>query len=143
MAFFFKSAVCEILYHPDLSILTAIKKRVTATLFLLFSGCLALAQQFPIQKLTAEEGLGHSIVYRTMQSSEGYLWFSTDNGLTRYDGANLKNFTSQDGLFSNFIFDMIEWNGKLYICTFGGGVMTLENGTFKPLAVLDHGRTDL
>ena len=124
----------EPLYHPDLkAIAPAIRMRVYYTLFLLLSGLGAFAQQFPIQKLTAEEGLGHSIVYRTMQSSDGYLWFSTDNGLTRYDGANLRNFTSEDGLFSNFIFDMLEWNGKLYICTFGGGVMTLEGGIFKPL----------
>ncbi len=60
------------------------------------------AQQFPIQKLTVEDGLGHSIVYRTYQTRDGYLWFSTDNGLTRYDGQNFVNYTGNDGLRIEF-----------------------------------------
>ena len=92
----------------------------------------SFAQQFPIRKLTVEDGLGHSIVYRTTQTSDGYFWFSTDNGLTRYDGASFRNFTTEDGLPSNFIFDVAEWNGKMFVCTLGGGIVTYENGTFRP-----------
>ncbi len=92
----------------------------------------SFAQQFPLRKLTVEDGLGHSIVYRTTQTSDGYLWFSTDNGLTRYDGASFRNFTTEDGLPSNFIFDVAEWNGKMFVCTLGGGIVTYENGTFRP-----------
>lgn len=90
------------------------------------------AQQFPVQRLTVEEGLGHSIVYRTMQSSDGYIWFSTDNGLTRYDGATFKNFTTADGLPSNFIFDVVEWKGELHICTLGGGIVKYQGDGFIP-----------
>ena len=90
------------------------------------------AQQFPLRKLTVEDGLGHSIVYRTTQTSDGYLWFSTDNGLTRYDGVAFRNFTTDDGLPSNFIFDVAEWNGKMYISTLGGGIVTHEKETFQP-----------
>lgn len=92
----------------------------------------SFAQQFPIRKLTVEDGLGHSIVYRATQTSDGYLWFSTDNGLTRYDGASFRNFTTEDGLPSNFIFDVAEWNRKMFVCTLGGGIVTYENGTFRP-----------
>src|ERR1044072_5248329 len=88
------------------------------------------AQQFPIQKLTVEDGLGHSIVYRTYQTGNGYLWFSTDNGLTRFDGVSFTNYTSNEGLGSNFIFGVKEWHHKLYISAFGAGVMELDSGTF-------------
>jgi ligand-binding sensor domain-containing protein len=95
-------------------------------------GSTSLAQQFPLRKLTVEDGLGHSIVYRTTQTSDGYLWFSTDNGLTRYDGEAFRNFTTDDGLPSNFIFDVAEWNGKMFISTLGGGIVTYENEAFEP-----------
>src|SRR5690606_19682392 len=67
-----------------------------------------------------------------MQSSDGYIWFSTDNGLTRYDGATFKNFTTADGLPSNFIFDVVEWKGELHICTLGGGIVKYQGDGFIP-----------
>jgi ligand-binding sensor domain-containing protein len=102
-------------------------------IFLLtYASFTALSQQFPITRLGVEEGLGHSIAYRTFQSSDGYLWFSTDNGLTRFDGENFKNFTAPDGLKANFIFDVQERDSTLIISSFGGGLMTYKNNQFKP-----------
>ncbi len=107
--------------------------RVSLALLPLLVVCVTLcAQQFPIRRLTVEDGLGHSIVYRTTQSSDGYIWFSTDNGLTRYDGATFRNFTTADGLPSNFIFDVVEWKNEMYICTLGGGIRKYVEGKFIP-----------
>ncbi len=100
------------------------------------------AQQFPIQKLTVEDGLGHSIVYRTYQTRDGYLWFSTDNGLTRYDGQNFVNYTGNDGLGSNFIFSLAEWNKQIVISSFGGGLYKLDSSRFRPLAPPGNGHPD-
>jgi hypothetical protein len=101
-------------------------------LLLLFFCTSVRGQQFPLRHLTVEEGLGHSIIYRTFQSRDGYLWFSTDNGITRYDGATFRNFTSEDGLPTNFIFDVVEYDNKLFICTLGGGIITLTGDKFNP-----------
>jgi ligand-binding sensor domain-containing protein len=106
-------------------------KGFVSILLVLFP-CALLAQEFPIQRIGVEEGLGHSITYRTFQSSNGYLWFSTDNGLTRFDGVTIKNFTTQDGLKTNFIFDLEEVDSALIVSTFGGGLMTFKNNTFSP-----------
>jgi ligand-binding sensor domain-containing protein len=97
-----------------------------------FIGFAARAQEFPTTRLGVEEGLGHSIAYRTFQSKNGYLWFSTDNGLTRFDGINFKNFTAEDGLGSNFIFDIKEVDSTLIISAFGSGLISYQNRTFKP-----------
>jgi ligand-binding sensor domain-containing protein len=95
-------------------------------------GFTARAQEFPTTRLGVEEGLGHSIAYRTFQSKNGYLWFSTDNGLTRFDGINFKNFTAEDGLGSNFIFDIKEVDSALIISAFGSGLVSYQNRAFKP-----------
>lgn len=42
------------------------------------------------------------------QDTRGYLWIGTDNGLSRYDGTEFKNFTTADGLSNLYITDIIE-----------------------------------
>ncbi|UII33182.1 histidine kinase [Fulvivirga ulvae] len=86
------------------------------------------AQQRPIKKYTTNDGLGHSIVYFTTQTKDGALWFSTDNGLTRYDGKAFKNFTAKDGLKSNFVFGLLETDTALLISSFGAGIARYKHG---------------
>ncbi|MBT1706094.1 ligand-binding sensor domain-containing protein, partial [Chryseosolibacter indicus] len=87
------------------------------------------AQDRPIKKYTTKNGLGHSIVYRIAQTKDGFLWFSTDNGLTRYDGATFENFTSKDGLGSNFIFGIAETDTALLVSSFGAGIVSYKSST--------------
>ncbi|THD69848.1 hybrid sensor histidine kinase/response regulator [Robertkochia marina] len=42
--------------------------------------------------LTRKEGLTATDVYQGYKDSQGYLWFITDHGLTRYDGIDFKKF---------------------------------------------------
>ncbi|MFN8886928.1 MAG: sensor histidine kinase [Cyclobacteriaceae bacterium] len=86
----------------------------------------ASAQQFPIIKYGTEDGLGHSIVYRIHQDKKGFLWFSTDNGLTRYDGQVFRNFVAKDGLRSNFVFGIAENDSAMVVSTFGGGLQLTD-----------------
>lgn len=50
------------------------------------------------------DGLPGNEVYHVMQDSRGYLWFSTDRGVSRYDGYEFINFTTDDGLVDNTVF---------------------------------------
>lgn len=43
-----------------------------------------------------------------MQDSKGYIWISTNNGVVRYDGREMKVFTRKDGLTDNIIFQAYE-----------------------------------
>jgi ligand-binding sensor domain-containing protein/anti-sigma regulatory factor (Ser/Thr protein kinase) len=91
----------------------------------LFAKCL-WAQQYPIIKYGTEDGLGHSVVYRVYQDKKGFIWFSTDNGLTRYDGRQFRNFVAKDGLRSNFIFGVAENDSAMVVSTFGGGLQLTD-----------------
>ncbi|WP_188151905.1 EAL domain-containing protein [Teredinibacter waterburyi] len=44
--------------------------------------------------LYIEADLGSDFSYGVIRDASGYLWIATDNGLKRYDGYNLKSFTS-------------------------------------------------
>lgn len=81
------------------------------------------AQELPVQKYTTRNGLGNSIVYRITQTHDGVLWFSTDDGLTRYDGSVFTNYSTKDGLQSSFIFGTLETDSSLLVCSYGAGVV--------------------
>jgi ligand-binding sensor domain-containing protein len=92
--------------------------------WLLLCTLTATAQEVPTIRFTEKDGLPHAIVYRIMQDSKGYLWVSTDNGLSRFDGSQFVNYTKSDGLGSNFIFNVIETDHRnLLIASYEGGIM--------------------
>jgi ligand-binding sensor domain-containing protein len=89
----------------------------------------AAAQELPVQKYTNRNGLGNSIVYRITQTQDGVLWFSTDDGLTRYDGSVFTNYSTKDGLQSSFIFGTLETDSSLLVCSYGAGVINFLGDT--------------
>lgn len=59
-----------------------------------------------------------SEIYTVIQDSKGYLWFGTDNGVSRYDGYKFKNFDQQDGLSDNTVFKIFEdKDGRIWFGT--------------------------
>ncbi len=77
----------------------------------------ALVQgQHPVvRNYTVEDGLPSSEVYHVIQDREGYIWFSTDNGVSRFNGYEFENFDVQDGLPDNTILEMFEdYKGRIW-----------------------------
>lgn len=98
--------------------------KLTLVVWALLYTLAAVAQNVPIIRYTEKDGLPHAIIYRVMQDSKGYLWVSTDNGLSRFDGSQFVNYTKSDGLGSNFIFNVLETDHrKLLIASYESGIM--------------------
>src|SRR5512138_2268754 len=49
------------------------------------------------EHLTAEEGLPSATVRAAVQDPQGFMWFGTSNGLSRYDGYTFKTFHNDPG----------------------------------------------
>jgi ligand-binding sensor domain-containing protein len=61
--------------------------------------CLPLyAQEYSYVNYNTREGLAGSVVYAIAQDHDGFMWFATETGLSRFDGTRFKNFTNADGL---------------------------------------------
>ncbi|GBD92613.1 sporulation kinase E [bacterium BMS3Abin05] len=60
-------------------------------------------QTLNIQTYSVEQGLSQSQVLTIVQDHEGYLWFGTLDGLSRFDGQSFVSFNIKDGLAGNFI----------------------------------------
>jgi sensor histidine kinase YesM len=70
---------------------------------------------------TPNEGLVQTQIMSCFQDSKGFIWLGTKGGISRFDGLQFKNFTINEGLSSNYIFNFIENNyGNLIVITNNG-----------------------
>jgi len=97
--------------------------------FLLFLINNSLFSQTPsYYHYTSNEGLASSMVYSIMQSSNGYMWFATANGISRFDGHRFKNYGIKEGLNSDDITSMVEGReGEIYISNYEKGINVLKD----------------
>ena len=72
--------------------------KVYITILLFLIACMVSGQDHSsFEHLTIEDGLANNSVRTIFQDQEGYLWFGTLNGLSRYDGQQFKSFTYSYG----------------------------------------------
>ncbi len=49
---------------------------------------------FDLQKFTIEDGLPNSTVFNIKKDNKGYIWFSYQGGISRFDGLKFKNYNA-------------------------------------------------
>lgn len=80
--------------------------------FFIFNICFHLhhisAQHHQYLHFTEEDGLPSNFVYKAFQDSKDYIWFATDKGAVKYDGASFRVFNENDGLPFADVFDIVE-----------------------------------
>jgi ligand-binding sensor domain-containing protein/signal transduction histidine kinase len=81
----------------------------------------ASPQRLPIKAYTTADGLARDRVTRIRKDSRGFLWFCTEEGLSRFDGYHFTNYTTSDGLPSSTVWDFLETRtGDYWIGTLRG-----------------------
>ena len=64
----------------------------------------ARAQDVRSLNYTSSDGLASNNVYCVYSDSRGFMWFGTDQGVSRFDGRKFTNFTTDNGLPDNDVF---------------------------------------
>ncbi|MBK8944000.1 MAG: hypothetical protein IPM32_01910 [Ignavibacteriae bacterium] len=101
--------------------------------------------QIKIHKtFSVRNGLVDNEVRNIFQDSKGYLWFATNNGVSRWDGNNFYNLTKFDGLTSSAVFDITEGNdGTIYFANFGVyGITTFNDGKIDTILNTPNNKVD-
>lgn len=65
------------------------------------------AQQPAYTYYTLHEGLPSNDVYSCTEDKKGFLWLATENGLSKFDGKNFKNYSTAQGLPDNDILNVL------------------------------------
>ena len=95
--------------------------------FFQYSGVIySQTEQYKFSQLTSKDGLPSNYIWTVMKDSRGFIWITTNAGLCRYDGYNIKVYQydpadSNSLVHSNIRSNIIEDNnGNLWMGTFFG-----------------------
>ncbi len=104
------------------------------------------ARSLILEHLSTLEGLPQGTVYATLQDSQGFVWFGTEDGLVRYDGREIHRYAYspriKDSLPGNFIFSIVEdKHADLWIAVKGAGVARWNRAS-DTFTVFKHDKAD-
>ena len=81
--------------------------------------------QYRFDRLTIDDGLTENSITDMYQDKEGYIWFSTQDGVSQYDGYTFKNYNiandTKTSLSDNYLWNFAEDNlGFIWVCSRDG-----------------------
>jgi len=85
-----------------------------------------LSQEYSIANYSIKDGLPNSCVYDVFQDNDGFIWLSTDNGLSKFNGKTFENFNTTNGLEENTILSTAETKNQLLISSFKKGIFLFD-----------------
>lgn len=105
------------------------RRFLSAFLFCLLSCFRVFGQEPAFEHFTVDDGLAGLTVYCAFQDSEGFMWFGTRSGVSRYDGHHFENFNTLNGLSDNEVFFIKEDSrGRIWFHTYNGRLSYYQNG---------------
>ncbi len=97
------------------------------------------AQEFLIKNISKQDGLVQSTVHSIYQDQDGFVWIGTEEGISRFDGENVKNFTKPKDLFNHWIIKINkDSSGNLWILNRRGELWTCNKAGFSRICSAGH-----
>ncbi len=88
----------------------------TLYLLLLLAGTIhaapKLSRNYAYRYFTMRDGLVQMQVLCAFQDKDGFMWFGTKGGVSRYDGISFKNYSHEDGIAIGDMYAVGEWGHK-------------------------------
>jgi len=114
------------------------KNFVAILLLLLFGGLNSFAQnqQLKFNHITKDNGLASNKILYITQDKFGFIWFGTEDGLSRFDGTEFENFKNNPddtlSLINNYVNCISEEpvNGNLWVAT-NKGLSYFDRNNYK------------
>jgi ligand-binding sensor domain-containing protein len=89
-------------------------------------------QSYQFKNYTVNEGLPSSEIYHVIQDRKGFIWFGTNQGVSKFDGYRFKNYDNLDGLPDNTVFEIFEdYKGRIWFVPLTGLLSYMENDSIK------------
>ena len=76
-----------------------------------------LSRNYAYRYFSMRDGLAQMQLMCAFQDSDGFVWFGTKGGVSKWDGTSFKNYTTENGLPMGEIFNIAEWGDKKLIFT--------------------------
>ncbi len=90
-------------------------------------------QRKAYRQFTVEDGLASDVVYDVASDEDGFLWFTTNSGVSKFDGYSFTNFSQKDGLADVENFEFIKDNRKrLWLIGHSNRLSIIEDQKLRP-----------
>src|ERR1700730_7279641 len=117
----YRSEVSSIRRRGELRQSTSIEQAVGLTYLMLVLCFSAQAERLPLKAYTTADGMPHNVINKIVRDSRGFLWFCTEEGLSRFDGYTFTNYGTSEGLPHPAVNDILETRaGEYWVATNGG-----------------------
>lgn len=104
--------------------------RINAMLLVLLGLAHVRAQDPLHRRFTKQDGLPSNTVYCGVQDDRGFMWFGTDQGLSRFDGTRFRNFSVSEGLPDNNVIQLAkDSRGRIWVMTLNGRLCYVRGDT--------------
>ena len=107
---------------------------VLLQLYIFFAVCPMIRGEYRFDSWTTDNGLPQNGLREITQTPDGYLWFTTFDGLVRFDGVKFTTFNKANtkGIInSRFTGIFCDKEGTLFVTTMEDGILTVyKNGVF-------------
>ncbi|RFS26243.1 hypothetical protein DVR12_00180 [Chitinophaga silvatica] len=81
----------------------------------------SLAQGLMIRNFNVKDGLANATVYAAVQDKDGFIWFATPTGVSKFDGKRFRNYSKKDGLTDNDVIKLAaDSKGRVWFFTLNG-----------------------
>ena len=98
----------------------------------------SFTQQYYFQEISIADGLANDKVYTILEDSNHFIWMGTGYGVSFYDGSQIQNYTSNDGLAVGGVKSIYQDKfGNLLFGHYDGGLTQYKNGSFNSVDSLD------
>ena len=120
--------------HHSLMMIAELKKLLLARplfflFYLLFSITRTYSQDYNYINYDVKDGLAGSTVYAMCQDKDGFMWFATEAGVSRFDGTHFRNFSTSDGLPETEVLSLFaDSSGRVWMAPFKSTVCYYYNG---------------
>jgi ligand-binding sensor domain-containing protein len=88
--------------------------------------------ELPCKHYTTKDGLAGSNALSFLQDKNGFIWFATSNGLSKFDGTEFKNYSKADGLLSNNLTGIAQsGDSTIWVSTYDKGLNIIKQGNIS------------
>jgi ligand-binding sensor domain-containing protein len=103
--------------------------KVFLTVVLLYWCNTVRSQDYSYIHYELKDGLAGFTVFTACQDKEGFMWFGTELGVSRFGGTSFKNFTTNEGLPDNEILEIFpDEEGRVWFAPFKNSICYYYKG---------------
>ena len=96
------------------------------------------SQSIPYQIFTKDDGLPSNFIYRVIEDSKGFIWISSEAGVSKFDGQTFTNYGVEDGIPNNDVYKVIEdCQDRIWFMNNDQQLSYIKNDTIKSFDIHD------